>query len=129
MCRDCSTGYDVRDAAPGPAELAEDANLDAWLRRRERDHEDAARARGDYVPDTTTKLIASSLSFSLPDYGRGVSVVAVRDRTYRLDSHHRLDVDQVRAALGDGYDVRVVDGTMWARATPGHALAGDPFAN
>jgi hypothetical protein len=124
MCETCSPGWDPRDQRPDPLELAEQAAIDKAAAARVAEQEAATAAAGGYVPDTTTKLVAGSIAFTLGMVGLEVNVAWVRDRTYRLNAPwgRQVDADQVRGLLGHGYEVADHDGNVWVRATDTHPL-------
>lgn len=59
-------GWGADPDLPTSAEVGEAAELDRWLRAQEQREEDAARARGEYVPSTLMKLGVSMLRWRHP---------------------------------------------------------------
>lgn len=118
----------VPDDAPSPGELAEMAADDAFLARRRKEAEDAARARGEYVADPVTAMIASAMAITLGQHGIGpLGVTPVRELIYRLDGITVGDLARVEEVLGDTYDVAARDSHIWVRALESHPLANPPF--
>lgn len=136
MSRSGGWGVD-HDSRPSPSELAEDAYLDRIDRERRQARDDAARARGEYVPSPAMRAQASCLSMSLVQrVVLGLDVDAYREGVLRVTPENRrapqATAEEVMDALRDIYsqpgyaaDIAVRDNAVWVKIE--RSPFGDPF--
>lgn len=114
------------DGRPSRAEAEEDARLDRIAAKRQQEADDAARARGEYVPSSGTRLTASLLSLTLAQGGLyGLDVRPHREGVFRIagvsDAEHPA-FDRIDREM---FEVRVVDGVVWMKGTYPDPWAAD----
>lgn len=102
------------DDRPSEADEAETREETNQRRAREK-REAAARARGEFVPTSSTLLWAYTLSIRLGRYGLyGIDVQAVREHVYRVDGVTSLE-HEAWSKIGPEFEAKVNDGVVWVK--------------
>lgn len=123
-------GYDDR---PSARDLAADAESDRLAAKFRKEREDAARARGEYVPDVWDRGVGGMIEFCLIVAGHTVEVLHVREHVMVIQVNPLagpVTVEDVEracgAVIGTKVEVREHEGRIWLRRTETGLLDDEP---
>jgi hypothetical protein len=133
FARQHDSGYP--EDRPSAAELAEMAEADRMTARLRQQREDAARARGQYVPSFAMNVVGGSIGFALARHGVfGAESVPTREGVFHVHPIHPRQMSLVPAAVEAALTAEMGDRVQFQRDGQGGVWVqvltnnlGDPF--
>lgn len=116
MCDTC-VPYAGDDRRPALSDLREDAELDAFLERRDRERDERDRAAGRYVPSSADRLEGNFIGISLAQRGLRAEAYGERPGVLRVVPGPNVGLEAIAEVLAGNtrHEVAVGDGVVWVR--------------